>query len=264
MHKQQKPLIRMLQHLSCTGGTLISRHIAGMPDVALLSEVNPLSRIHTEHPRFSPTDMTYLAVMGDFPQTEELSKKIFLADIKVITQHLAPYNKRLVIRDHSHSDYLVGGITPGPGATRSCLQEDYEINTVLSIRHPVDSYLSMLLRGWVKFTPASFDEFCRRYLLFIECNTPHTLVKYESFVADPEKEMKRICRALSLAYNEGFLKKINLLELTGNSGRGSDNKIAPRKRREFDDAFAKEVAESTHFREICAKFDYSPDLGIQP
>ena len=45
-HRQQtrpqgKPLLRTIHHLACTGGTVISKCLAAMPDVALISEVNP-------------------------------------------------------------------------------------------------------------------------------------------------------------------------------------------------------------------------------
>ena len=36
---------RVLHHMACTGGTLISRCLATMPNVVLLSEIDPLSAI---------------------------------------------------------------------------------------------------------------------------------------------------------------------------------------------------------------------------
>ncbi len=49
----QKQPIRIIQHLSCTGGTLISKFLAAMPNVVLLNEVNPLSQLHLDpQPRF--------------------------------------------------------------------------------------------------------------------------------------------------------------------------------------------------------------------
>ena len=40
----QKITLRSIHHLACTEGTLISKCIASMPDVALISEVNPMNR----------------------------------------------------------------------------------------------------------------------------------------------------------------------------------------------------------------------------
>jgi len=40
-----RPLIHTLHHLACTGGTVLSKCLAAMPRVALVSEVNPLNRL---------------------------------------------------------------------------------------------------------------------------------------------------------------------------------------------------------------------------
>ena len=40
----QKPVIRTIHHLACTGGTLISKCISSMPETALISEINPMNR----------------------------------------------------------------------------------------------------------------------------------------------------------------------------------------------------------------------------
>lgn len=258
------PLIRLVQHLSCSGGTLICRCLAALREVALLSEVNPLSRIHTASLRFSPTDLAYLAIKGNFPQAEELSKKLFRKSIKVTNKHLQAFSKELIIRDHSHSDYLVESTHSAEGTVRGLLQQEYQLLSIITIRHPVDCYLSMLRRNWVKFTPGTFDEYCRRYLVFVEQNRPHKLFKYENFVQDPKKEMQAMCSALALVYDSDFLNRIDKIELTGDSGRRVGNKIVPRKRREFNDEFVEQAETSFHFKKICKDFDYSPDLSKQP
>ncbi|MEA5392276.1 hypothetical protein VB738_13520 [Cyanobium gracile UHCC 0139] len=38
------PVVRTLHHVACSGGTLISRYLAALPDVVLLSELNPANR----------------------------------------------------------------------------------------------------------------------------------------------------------------------------------------------------------------------------
>lgn len=262
--KQQKPTLSLIQHLSCTGGTIICRCLASLPDVVLLSEVNPLSKIHLESPRFSPTDMTYLANIGGFPAVDELSRKIFRTEIKVILKHLKLFNKHLVIRDHSHSDYLTTNLLEGQGTTRKFLAADYNVKAVVTVRHPVDSYLSMQLRGWVKFSPPSFDEFCRRYLLFLKYNPTLSLFKYEDFARQPEATIQAISNVLNLKYTPNFIKHFNQHKLTGGSGRSSDEVIRLRQRRSYDEGFAQEVSQSTHYREICRSLNYPEALDAQP
>jgi hypothetical protein len=256
----QKTPIRIIQHLSCTGGTLISKCLTAMPNVVLLSEVHPLSRLHVDsRPRFAPTDITYLALWGGFPFIDELSEKIFRADIDVISQHVRQLGKYLVIREHSHSDFMVGESPTGFSTIKELLKEDYPVLSVVTVRHPVDSYLSLLNNGWVHFVPETFDEYCRRYLLFIEQNEGLPVCKYEEFVQDPETELKALCDALDLPFNEDFEDVFDLNIMSGDSGRSSAV-IAKRERRSYDDSFRTELRESSGYSELCKRLAYEPSL----
>lgn len=252
----QKQPIRLIQHLSCTGGTLISKCLAAMPNVALLSEANPLSPLQKRGiPKFTPTDLTYLAIQGGFPLIDELSEKLFTTNIGVISEHAQHLGKYLVIREHSHSDFLVGDSPKEMSTIKELLKDDHTILSVVTVRHPVDSYLALLNNGWVHYTPTSFDEYCRRYLLFTECNKAVPQHKYEDFVNEPQTEMKRICEALDLPFNEDFQDVFDLNILSGDSGRSSDV-IESRKRREHEEGFRKELKESTTYFQLCEALQY--------
>ena len=258
---QKKLPIRLIQHLSCTGGTLISKCLAAMPNVALLSEVHPLSRLLIDSaPKFAPTDLTYLAIHGRFPLVDELSENMFKADIDVISVHLKLLGKHLVIREHSHSDFLVGDSPNENSTIRMLLEDDYPILAILTVRHPVDCYLSLLENGWIHFSPPTFDEYCRRYLLFISRNEDLPMCKYEDFVNDPKKEIKLLCDALDLAFNEDFLDVFDLNIMSGDSGRSS-NTIGKRKRREYDEKFFEEAKESAMYLQLCEQLNYDPSLA---
>ena len=45
-----RPFARAIHHFACSGGTVISKCVAAMPHVALLSEVNPLNRFGADPP----------------------------------------------------------------------------------------------------------------------------------------------------------------------------------------------------------------------
>lgn len=255
---QQKPSIRIIQHLSCTGGTLIAKCLAAMPNVALLSEANPLSQLHIDSiPRFAPTDLTYLATYGRFPLIEELSEKIFKADIDVIAEHVKQLGKYLVIREHSHSDYLVGDSPNESSTVRQLLNNDFPLLSILTARHPIDSYLSLIKNGWIHFAPATFDEYCSRYLVFVEHNKHVPLYKYENFVDAPDTELRRICEVLDLPFNEDFQDIFDINKFTGDSGRSSST-ITKRERRELDQDLAIEIDESANFRNLCRILEYDP------
>lgn len=254
----QKPPIRIIQHLSCTGGTLISKCLAGMPNVVLLSEVNPLSQLNlNSNPRFTPTDLTNLARQGRFPLFNELSEKIFKADIDVISEHARILGKYLVIREHSHSDFMVGESPSICSTVRKLLKDSHQVLSVLTVRHPVESYLSLINNGWVHFAPKTFNEYCNRYLRFIKQNKDVPLYRYEDFVNDPQMQMRRICEALELPFNEDFQDVFDLNAMSGDSGRSS-NIISKLERREYDENFRAETRQSHHFKKLCELLDYEP------
>lgn len=256
----QKPPVRVIQHLSCTGGTLISKCLAAMPNVSLLSEVNPLSPlIVDEVNRFAPADLTYLAAKSKFPRMDELSGNIFRAGINATLEHLLSLGRYLVIREHSHSDFLVGETTRDFCTVRELLKEEHSILSVLTVRHPVDSYLSLLNNEWMRFSPTTFDEYCRRYLLFIGYNEEIPKKKYEDFVIDPMKEMKSICEILNLPFNEDFQDLYDLFIFSGDSGRTSPV-ISKRKRRKISGELREEIEKSSRYFELCEELGYEPSI----
>jgi hypothetical protein len=258
--KREAP-VRIIHHLSCTGGTLIAKCIASLPNVAILSEVNPLSELpgKSSSPRFAPSDLTYLASASNFPDMEALSKEIFKSGIGVIKQHAKMSGKYLVLREHSHSDYLVGAKCREAGTLRSLLQDDHQILAIVTVRHPLDCYLSMLNNGWVKFEPPTFDEYCRRYLKFIEHNDRIPVYRYEDFIEDPYAEMQRIAQALDLPFNDDFEDVFDLIKLSGSSGRSS-NVIGRRKRREVDESLRDEAVESANYATLCDRLNYPTSI----
>ncbi len=256
----QKPPVRLIQHLSCTGGTLICKCLAAMPNVTLLSEVNPLSQLHIHSDsRFTPTDLVSLARQGKFPLIEELCEKIFKADVGVIAEHVKQLGKYLVIREHSHSDFMVGESPSEFSTIRKLLQDDHPVLSILTVRHPIDSYLSLTNVDWLHFIPTTFDEYCRRYLLFIEYNKGLPVFKYEDFVVDPENEMKQICEVLDLPFNEDFQDIFDINVMSGDSGRSSST-IEIRDRRKYDDAFREELNESAMYARLCEVLGYSEQI----
>ena len=227
-----------------------------MPNVALLSEPNPLSPLQVvSKPRFAPTDLTYLATQGKFPLIRELSEKLFQADIGVILEHVRQSGKYLVIREHTHSDYLVGDSPNDSSTVKGLLKNDYPLLSILTVRHPVDSYLSLLRNGWVHFKPDTFDEYCSRYLQLIKHNSNVPTFKYEDFVNTPDIELQHICEALDLPFNEDFQDTFDLNKLSGDSGRSSSI-IAKRERLEIDKTLDIEIRASSSFKSICKTLEY--------
>lgn len=95
----RRPVLRLLHHLARTGGTTISKCLAVMPGVALLSEIHPLglekiSALHQAMGWFGLVDPQEIEQLGARPD--------FAASIRLIAERASARGLRLVIRDWSH------------------------------------------------------------------------------------------------------------------------------------------------------------------
>ena len=216
-----KQPIRTIHHLACTGGTLISKCIAALPNVQLLSEVDPLSTLQsTGKPMFGPTDLIKQWRQGSRGACQDDIIDLFLAEMKVILNAATSVGQNVVIRDHSHSHFNSGPVIPERPTIREILQRAFDVKSVLTVRHPADSYASLVKNGWHKhFNPSEFEEYCRRYLVFIDNYAETCIVKYEDFIKEPEKVIKEISNQLVLVYDDVSVSSFSAIKLTGDSGR---------------------------------------------
>jgi|TARA_Y100001936_G_C15985663_1_gene619357 hypothetical protein len=252
-----KPVIRELHHLACTGGTLISKCVNALPNTYILSEINPLAERHLNltKPDFRPTDIISLIRYAQVPFQEDLIKQVFETQIKVVNEEVENNGGHLVLRIHSHTDFN-SKESRYSLATTEILNDSFDILKLATVRHPVDSYLSLEANGWLHFSPANFEEYCRRYLLFIAEFQDSELIKYEDFVDDPVSTTKSIAKRLSLPFDESFLSTFHLSKLTGDSGR-SGYTIEPRPRKVLQDSFLEEIEASVSYHELVAKLAYN-------
>ncbi|MBL3527811.1 MAG: sulfotransferase family protein [gamma proteobacterium endosymbiont of Lamellibrachia anaximandri] len=249
--------IRTIHHFACTGGTLLCKCLAVMPNTQLLSEVDPLSVLGTNDNGtiFAPTDMITLLRQSTCGGDKELILKMFLNNVEIIYKSALHAGKRLVFRDHSHSHYCVGGSIPDRQHLRQILKLKFPVLSVVTVRDPMDSYLSLLNNDWVHFTPETFDEYCRRYLIFIESYNDVAIVRYEDFVNYPNKIMKDMCRILDLPYADDFADLFDVIKLSGDSGRRSGT-IEPRERRPVGCELEEEASASPHYMRLREMLGY--------
>ncbi len=253
----QKPLIRVIHHLACSGGTLVSKCLSALPNVYLLSEVHPYTKLHlgVGKAKYAPSDLASLAKYANIPQADKISKEIFINSVKAINEQVERSAGSLILRDHTHSDYCVGDSVVGQPSVTSALENDFEVVSLITLRDPVDSYASLLKNNWLHFSPVSFDEYCARVLSFLNAYPEATVIKYEDFVSDPQTQMKLMCDALQLKYNDAFENVFDVFNVTGDSGRKSEY-ITPRGRRDLSIELTSEIKESSFFSVIQEKFGY--------
>lgn len=249
--------IRTLHHFACTGGTLISKCLAALPNVQLLSEVDPLSmmRLKPGKPEFTPTDMVSLLRHSTKGANQDLLIELFRRQVQLVHQESVFKGQRLVIRDHAHGHFCVGPEVPVRPNLRALLPPDQKVLSVLTVRHPLDSFASLAGHGWANFQPGTLDEYCRRYLNFLDSNADVPVLRYEDFVSSPEVVMNRFCEILDLRYDPQFIDLFSAFQISGDSGRSSDS-ISSRPRRPAASNLQDEAQSSGYFMQLAGRLGY--------
>jgi len=254
--KEVEP-IRTIHHLSCTGGTLITKCLAAMPNVTVLNEVDPLSTMlfKPEKPDFTPTDMLALLRQGNQQVSDELLTQLFLQNVELVAKELTLAGKHLLLRDHSHSHFFMGTEVGDRKTVLSMIDEQFPTLSIITVRNPIDSYLSLDAQGWRTFQPFNIDEYCKRYMLFLDAHEGLPIFKYETLVYEPGKTMKQMCDLLRIKFSETFSETFDVFKFSGDSGR-TGNMIEPRPRRTYDASIKTEIAASGHYRSLINRLGY--------
>lgn len=252
--------IRTIHHLSCTGGTLLTKCIASMSNVLVINEVDPLSPLSTrkDEVKFTPTDLISLVRQGDLHADHDATISVFTESLKALNLQQNEMGRVIVLRDHSHSHFLTGPTVAKRPSVLEIVNIISNTLSVVSVRNPVDSFRSMQMRNWHShFSPSTFDEYCVRYHAFLDHYSNLPIVKYEDFVSDPKKVMLKICDHLNLRYFDDFESVYSHFLFSGDSGR-SGEKITSRPPRDIPDDFQKIIQSSQHYIDLAQRLGYTP------
>jgi hypothetical protein len=240
------PVLRTVHHLACTGGTLISRCLAALPDVVLLSELNPTNR---HGPAFNPSHpLAVYARLGE-PLPQAVVRAEFLAQLEQVLGLCTARQTDLVLRDHSHSDFCLGPAVAPFQPLRAWL-EPHPLLSVVTLRHPLDSWLGLVAAGWhTQLEPPSLRAYCSRYQAFLDAYHDLPWIHYEAFCRQPEPVFRQLCDALCLPCDPTALERFAAIDLSGNSGRSSA-RIEPRPRRPIPPEVQPELDDPATAREL--------------
>ena len=216
-----KPTIRIIHHLASSGGTLISKCLAAMPNSFVLSEVHPYSNLHMSPNKslFLPNDIMTQCKQAGVPQPDKLAEEIFLNSVKAAHKHTKAMGGVLILRDHSHSDFCLGESPRGISSLVKILQEEFRILSVVTLRNPIDAFISMQKSRFLHFSPQTYAEYCVRVEVFLKAYKHVPIYLYEDFIVNPQSQMKMICKNLEIDFNEMFEDMFSLFRMSGDSGR---------------------------------------------
>jgi hypothetical protein len=253
------PVVRTLHHVACSGGTMISRCLAALPGMVLLSELNPSNR---HGAAFNPSHPLALYTLQAGPLPPKVVQAEFRGQITQVLDLCASRGSDLVIRDHSHSDFFLGAAVASLQPVRHWLAPHHPLLSVVTLRHPLDSWLGLLAAGWhTQFQPSTLLTYCARYQAFLDAYDDLDWIHYEAFCRQPETVFRKLCDALCLSCDVSALERFAMMQLSGDSGRRSD-RIEPRPRRPLPESVRAELADPTSsraLRQLIMRMGYGGD-----
>jgi len=247
--------IRLIHHFACTGGTLVTKCLACVPNIHVLNEVDPLSTLAARGSKFAPADIIRLPEYSNRAPTPEEKIQLFMSSLTELYDSNRAKGLRLLIRDHSHSQFCVGDSIPQRPSLAQMLADRFPLRSIVTVRHPVDSYLSLVHNKWVHFEPTSVKEYAMRYKAFLDHYIDEPLFRYEDFVEQPDEILGRICTVLDLPFPVGYREILMIHSFSGDSGR-KGSEIAPRPRRSMSENLRQEIEQSNELASLCERLDY--------
>jgi hypothetical protein len=251
--------VRTLHHFACTGGTLISKCIAALPGVVLLSEIDPLSTLMLVpfRKKMAPLTDLFIALHLSLRSVDQdVIAAGFHAAVEATASALARQGMHLVIRDHPHSQFCTRVDPAARPTVREMLSRGRPPVSAVTVRHPLDSFVSLSLQSWSRFSPHTLEEYSRRYMAFLDRHADLPILKYEDFVADPAQGLRALCDMLRLPFDPAALDLFRIIRISGDSGR-SGFEIAPRPRRDLSPEIAA-GRDTGAYQALCARLGYEP------
>jgi hypothetical protein len=264
--------IRIIHHWACSGGTIIARSIATLQNVVILSEVHPLAYLRLSNPEttYTPTDIIQQLCLPHNGADPALCVAAWRGAIASLEKKVAANNKVLVLRNHSHVDFFTGAQPETEHFIARILKDTHAITELLTVRHPLDSWMSMKLQNWDRhFRYSTFEEFCNRAIALVQASQGLPIVRYEEFTINPTKGLEIICKLLAIEFERQHSRVLDTVSLSGDSGRSS-NQIKVRSRRVIPEEIKSELEkmhkhqQASSYHQLCVMLGYDPDPSAPP
>lgn len=205
-----------------------------MPTVVLLSEIHPLVG---DRPAFHPRQQLHqwypqihARLHNDHPRSEGVAQ-----DLRWIAAQCNRQEQLLLVREWTYPDWLAIPSRCFHSRLRQALPTDFFQGQIISIRHPLDNWLSFDASGFSRKVGAqAFFEGYLKFIQEIRSGADSLLIDYDSLVRDPVGNLSRLSEYLGIPCKPDILEQAPAYRgITGDSGR-SGGKIAPRQRRSID------------------------------
>ncbi|MBI5137334.1 MAG: hypothetical protein HZA24_08375 [Nitrospirae bacterium] len=210
MSSAEQPTIRIIHNMARAGGTVMGKCVGCMDGVAMLSEIHPAA-VRMFNPLEQARDWFGLLTADEL---RALQGAPFADAIALIERRARERGLCLVIRDWAHLDFTGVPWVPKPAyrfALVDALAGRFQLRRAALVRHPVDQWLSVrkldLVKGALDNRTFSLKAFLRGYAHYAEQGAQVGFFRYEDFTRQPEQVMTRLCEALALPFDAGFIDK---------------------------------------------------------
>ncbi len=224
-----------------SGGTLLNRCLGSLPNVVVMSEVNPLGGGWGIEKEKSPTTIKAQAKKwyGINLKNDAFGKSALELSNICITK-----NKQLIIRDWSFINFTPHEYNnfnpPNKLLSLEELKNDTGFIAFAFVRDSIDVWIS---RGM-----PPVKEFYTQYSRYINelLKNNIKIFKYEDLCKNPDFEIKKICEYIDIPYSESYKNYTDFLRVSGDiqnkqKSRGiRSNKIIPMNRKTI---YANKIAE---------------------
>jgi len=279
-------MLLTIHHACCTGGSIISQILASATNSILISEINPFQSIRDKRiePFFDPTAILWHLVYNskEISQTHKL--KYFFCQLDISIEHAKGLQKNLLLRDHTHSTFNFSDkdiffMNKKLGsqfletiryfyALKSKDFDFIQIKPIISIRHPLDSFIAARKKGWLLpycgGGEINLENYCKGILKFqnyMEKEKSAKVIRYEDICINISDCLKKTFFDLNIDYQIPSLDEINLIKVTGKSGRKTEN-ISLRERliEDVDNELKNQIEVSKYYKEYCKLNKYNPNF----
>ena len=256
------PKILILHHLSSSGGTLITKLMSTSENFLTLSELHPhfLSGGKKDGSEFRPSSpIEQLCFRYDLMPAKLLESK-FNSDIRLIADYASSQGKILLVREWTHADYLSERPAKSSQVRRlieDALGDEYSIQSIATVRDPVDSFLSGIESQFLQNIDNSFDKYCQVVKEFIKDmhRVNASIYRYEDIVQNPDSFLGILSKQYDICFPSDYISRLNQLNFSGDSGRKTEA-IAFRPRRSSDLKRIARMQNEAYYQEIASQLGY--------
>lgn len=200
-----------------SGGTVLNQCLGSLPDVVIMSEVNPLGGGWGEK---GPESLTSIKEQAKHWYQIELKSTSYVDSVIELEQICEKTNRILILRDWTFSNFMPHQVNkfapPNALLTLEALSGNCDLLSFVFVRDAIDVWIS---RG---MPPA--EEFFRSYRLYVNAIKEYPVFKYEDFCREPADTIHKICVYAGIPYAETWRNYLQFRTVHGDVQRSQGSR----------------------------------------